>query len=120
MDSRRHVTSGRVSEMFGESQAGTDMFLRTLGWRDVAEQEVEALDETTLSYYEAYADGVNSYLSEHDGAQVSLEYAVLGIQNAEHEIEPWVSSDSVAWLKAMAWGARTKVEGESERRRSDD
>src|SRR5690606_21052333 len=28
MDIGRHVTSGRVAEMFGESQAGTDMFLR--------------------------------------------------------------------------------------------
>jgi len=115
MDFRRHVTSGRVSEMFGESQAGTDMFLRTLGWREVAEQEVEALDETTLSYYEAYADGVNAYLAEHDGAQVSLEYAVLGIQNPDYEIEPWVPADSVAWLKAMAWDLRSNVESETER-----
>ncbi|MGP6169709.1 penicillin acylase family protein [Microbacterium sp. A204] len=115
MDFRRHVTSGRVSEMFGESQAGTDMFLRTLGWRDVAEQEVDALDETTLSYYEAYANGVNAYLSGHDGAQVSLEYAVLGIQNPDYEIEPWVPADSVAWLKAMAWDLRTNVESETER-----
>ena len=115
MDFRRHVTSGRVSEMFGESQAGTDMFLRTLGWRDVAEQEVAALDETTLSYYEAYADGVNAYLGEHDGAQVSLEYAVLGMQNPEYEIEPWVPADSVAWLKAMAWDLRTNIEDETER-----
>lgn len=115
MDFRRHVTSGRVSEMFGESQAGTDMFLRTLGWRDVAEQEVEALDETSLSYYEAYADGVNAYLAEHDGADASLEYAVVGIQNPDYEIEPWEPADSVAWLKAMAWDLRTNIEDETER-----
>lgn len=115
MDFRRHVTSGRVSEMFGESQAGTDMFLRTLGWRDVAEQEVEALDETSLSYYEAYADGVNAYLAENDGAEASLEYAVVGIQNPDYEIEPWEPADSVAWLKAMAWDLRTNIEDETER-----
>ena len=40
MDFRRHVTSGRVSELFGSSQLGTDRFLRTLGWRVIAEQEV--------------------------------------------------------------------------------
>ncbi|WP_222124119.1 penicillin acylase family protein [Microbacterium paludicola] len=115
MDFRRHVTSGRVAEMFGESQVGTDMFLRTLGWRDIAEHEVEALDETSLSYYQAYADGVNAYLAEHDGAEVSLEYAVLGIQNPDYEIEPWEPADSVAWLKAMAWDLRTNVEDETER-----
>src|SRR5688500_6290999 len=43
MDFRRHVTAGRVSELFGESQLATDKFLRTLGWHDIAEQEVEAL-----------------------------------------------------------------------------
>ncbi|MGM7670767.1 penicillin acylase family protein [Microbacterium sp. A93] len=115
MDFRRHVTAGRVAEMFGESQAGTDMFLRTLGWRDVAEQEVEALDETTRAYYDAYADGVNAYLASNDGAELSLEYAVLGIQNPEYEVEPWEPADSVAWLKAMAWDLRTNIEDETER-----
>jgi penicillin amidase len=115
MDFRRHVTSGRVAEMFGESQAGTDMFLRTLGWRDVAEKEVEALDDTTRAYYQAYADGVNAYLAENDGAEASLEYAVLGIQNPDYEIEPWEPADSVAWLKAMAWDLRTNIEDETER-----
>ncbi|MGL3148850.1 penicillin acylase family protein [Microbacterium sp. A82] len=115
MDFRRHVTSGRVAEMFGESQAGTDMFLRTLGWRDTAEQEVEALDETTRGYYDAYAEGVNAYLASHDGADLSLEYAVLGIQNPDYEVEPWEPADSVAWLKAMAWDLRTNIEDETQR-----
>ncbi|MDR2999014.1 MAG: penicillin acylase family protein, partial [Microbacterium sp.] len=60
MDFRRHTTAGRLSEMFGESQTGTDAFLRTLGWRKVAEEEVKNLDETTRGYYEAYAKGVNA------------------------------------------------------------
>ena len=115
MDFRRHVTSGRVAEMFGESQAGTDMFLRTLGWRDVAEQEVAAMDETTLSYYQAYADGVNAYIAERDSADLSLEYAVLGMQNPDYSVEPWEPADSVAWLKAMAWDLRTNIEDETER-----
>ncbi|BDV29399.1 penicillin acylase family protein [Microbacterium terricola] len=115
MDFRRHVTSGRLSELFGESQLSTDSFLRTLGWREIAEQEVEALDETTRSYYDAYAEGVNAYLADHDGADASFEYAVLGLQNADYEIEPWTPADSVAWLKAMAWDLRSNVETESER-----
>ncbi|GAA5034591.1 penicillin acylase family protein [Microbacterium fluvii] len=115
MDFRRHVTSGRVSELFGQSQVGTDAFLRTLGWNEIAEQEVAALDETTRGYYDAYAEGVNAYLAEHDGADVSFEYAVLGLQNADYEIEPWTPADSVAWLKAMAWDLRTNIEDETAR-----
>lgn len=115
MDFRRHVTAGRVAEMFGESQASTDAFLRTLGWRTVAEAEVEAMDEVTRSYYEAYADGVNAYLASRSGAQLSLEYAVLGMQNADYAPEPWQPADSVAWLKAMAWDLRTNIGDETER-----
>ncbi|WP_331709740.1 penicillin acylase family protein [Microbacterium sp. H83] len=115
MDFRRHVTAGRVAEMFGESQAGTDAFLRTLGWRAVAEDEVAAMDDTTLSYYEAYADGVNAYLASRSGAELSLEYGVLGIQNPDYAPEPWEPADSVAWLKAMAWDLRTNLEDETER-----
>ncbi|WP_243075982.1 penicillin acylase family protein [Microbacterium sp. SS28] len=115
MDFRRHVTAGRVSELFGESQLATDKFLRTLGWHDVAEQEVEALDETVRGYYDAYAEGVNAYLADHDGSAVSLEYAVLGLQNPDYEIEPWTPADSVAWLKAMAWDLRGNIETETER-----
>ena len=115
MDFRRHVTAGRVAEMFGESQAGTDAFLRTLGWRKVAEAEVAAMDDVTLGYYEAYADGVNAYLSSRSGSELSLEYAVLGIQNPDYLPEPWEPADSVAWLKAMAWDLRGNIEDEVER-----
>ncbi len=115
MDFRRHVTGGRLAELFGESQLGTDAFLRTLGWRKIAEQEVAALDPTIASYYEAYAEGVNAYLADHDGADASLEYAVLGLQNPDYEIEPWTPVDSVAWLKAMAWDLRSNIEDETER-----
>lgn len=115
MDFRRHVTSGRVAELFGASQVGTDAFLRTLGWRDIAEQEVAALEPEVRANYQAYADGVNAYLATHDGAEVSLEYAILGLQNADYEIEPWTPADSVAWLKAMAWDLRGNVESEAER-----
>lgn len=115
MDFRRHVTSGRLSELFGASQLGTDAFLRTLGWRRIAEQEVADLDDRSRGYYDAYAEGVNAYLAEHDGADASLEYALLGLQNADYEIEPWTPADSVAWLKAMAWDLRTNLEDETER-----
>ena len=115
MDFRRHVTSGRLSELFGESQVGTDTFVRTLGWRAVAEQEVALLDPMTLGYYQSYADGVNAYLDTHDGSDLSLEYAVLGLQNPGYEVEPWTPADSVAWLKAMAWDLRSNLDDEIDR-----
>jgi penicillin amidase len=115
MDFRRHVTAGRLSELFGTSQLGTDEFIRTLGWRNVAEQEVKQMDATSLSYYQAYADGVNAYLGGHKGADISLEYAVLGLQTSGYTPEKWTPADSVSWLKAMAWDLRSNLEDELDR-----
>jgi penicillin amidase len=115
MDFRRHVTSGRLSELFGKSQVGTDTFIRTLGWRAIAEEEVKLLDPITLSYYQAYADGVNAYLTTHSGAELSLEYVVLAVQRPGYTPEKWTPADSIAWLKAMAWDLRSNLEDEIDR-----
>ncbi len=56
MDVRRHITSGRLSEMFGESQVTTDAFLRTLGWRRIAEQEVPMLSDRSRLILDSYAE----------------------------------------------------------------
>ena len=47
MDVRRHVTSGRLSELFGEPTLETDKFVRTMGWRRVAEQELALIEPET-------------------------------------------------------------------------
>ncbi len=115
MDVRRHITSGTLSEMFGESQVETDKFLRSLNWHGVAQEEYELMSPRDRSYYDAYADGVNAYLAEHTGAKASVEYALLGIQGIEYEPEPWEPVDSIAWMKAMAWDLRSNIEEETTR-----
>lgn len=115
MDFRRHVTSGRLSELFGESQLGTDTFIRTLGWRKIAEEETAMLDAESRALYQAYSDGVNAYLSQRSGVSLSLEYGVLALINPGYEPEPWQIADSVAWLKAMAWDLRSNLSDEIER-----
>ncbi|MBX9424696.1 MULTISPECIES: penicillin acylase family protein [Streptomyces] len=115
MDVRRHVTAGRLSEMFGEGQVETDSFLRTLGWRRVAQQEYDKiLSPETKKYLQAYAEGVNAYLKDRKPEDVSVEYAALGLTN-DYAIEPWTPVDSVAWLKAMAWDLRGNMQDEIDR-----
>ncbi|MEV4915925.1 penicillin acylase family protein [Streptomyces tirandamycinicus] len=115
MDVRRHVTAGRLSEMFGAGQVETDAFLRTLGWHRVAQQEFdEKLSPETKKYLRAYADGVNAYLADRDGADLSLEYAALGLIG-DYRPEKWTPVDSVAWLKAMAWDLRGNMQDEIDR-----
>ena len=93
MDVRRHITAGRLSEMFGESQVETDAFVRTLGWRRVAEAEIGLLNAETRDALQAYADGVNAYLAGRSPTQVSVEYAELGLTTRGDQIEPWNPAD---------------------------
>ena len=118
MDVRRHLTAGRLSEMFGADQVETDAFLRTLGWRRVAEAEWSMVSPQTRRYLTAYADGVNAWIAHTGGpaatGRKSLHYRLLGLLNSGYEVEPWHPVDTLAWLKAMAWDLRTNVEDETD------
>lgn len=103
MDVRRHITSGSLAELFGESQVETDTLIRTMGWRRVAEQEVALLDPASRANLDAYAVGVNAYLADHQGADLSVEYPLLSLGGLSYTPAPWTPADSVSWLKAMAW-----------------
>jgi penicillin amidase len=115
MDFRRHVTSGRLSELLGDDALETDMYIRAMGWRDVAEQELSLLAPETLDYLEAYSAGVNAYLDTHDPGEMALEYSVLALGGLDYAPEQWTPADSVAWLKAMAWDLRGNMTEEIER-----
>lgn len=115
MDVRRHMTSGRLSEMFGSTTVDEDEFLRTLGWDRVAKEEYDTqLSDSTKKYLQAYAKGVNAYLKGKDGKDISLEYAALGFEN-DYKPQEWTPVDSVAWLKAMAWDLRGNMDDEIDR-----
>jgi penicillin amidase len=117
MDFRRHITSGRLSELFGADQVDTDRYIRTLGWRRTAQQEWDSVSSPdTRRYLSAYAEGVNGWLAGHGNTStVSLEYSILGLQSTGYRIEKWDPVDSVAWLKAMAWDLRGNMTEEFDR-----
>ena len=115
MDFRRHVAAGRLSELYGPSQVQTDAYVRTLGWRRVAEQELALLAPSTRRALDAYAAGVNAYLGDRSAAELSLEYRLLGLQGLDYTPERWTAADSVSWLKVMAWDLGSNLNQEAER-----
>ncbi len=115
MDFWRHVGSAQLSEMFGESQFETDAFIRTMGWRTVAEAEWEALNEESKTNLYSFTAGVNAYLKDHKGTAASLEYAVLKLLTPDYEIEEWTPIHLLTWGKAMAWDLRGNLGEEIER-----
>ena len=57
MEVWRHISAGRLSEMFGESQLDTDRFIRTLGWRQATERDLAAMAPEARAVVDAYARG---------------------------------------------------------------
>jgi penicillin amidase len=119
MDFRRHVTAGRLSELVGQNDAAlqADKVVRTLGWRRVAEAELEQADPTTRRYLDDYARGVNDYIGNRSPSQLGLDYTVLGLAHSLPHIEPWTPLDSMTWFKAMAWDLRGNYDDELGRAR---
>ncbi|MFI9486987.1 penicillin acylase family protein [Promicromonospora sp. NPDC052451] len=117
MDYRRHVTAGRLAELVGNNEDAiqADMVIRTFGWRHVAEEEFNVLDDSTRQYLQAYADGVNAYLAGRSPSETAVEYTVLDVSVEVNEPEPWDPIDSLAWLKAMAWDLRGNYDDELDR-----
>lgn len=97
MEVNRRVAAGRLAELFGEAALATDKFLRTLGIRRKAVAAFAALQPETQSYLQAYADGVNAFLSKRPSA-LPIEFMAFDV-----EPEPWTPADSLGWLKMMAW-----------------
>ena len=115
MDFQRHVGAGRLSEMLGSATLDTDTFLRTVGWERVARAELDLLDADSLATLQAYSDGVNAYLADHAGSELSLEYLFLGLLNPDYQPPAWEPLNTLTWAKAMAWDLRDNMDNEIER-----
>jgi penicillin G amidase len=107
MEVWRHISAGRLSELFGKSTLAEDRFIRTLGWRRAAERDLASMPEGPRSALDAYAQGVNAYIDQHRGA-LGLAFVVTGLKNGSggiggYDLEPWTALDSLAWQKVQSW-----------------
>jgi len=111
MEFSRRQGSGRLSEILGKSALGSDRFIRTVGWHRTAAQELEQLDGEARSVLEAYAEGVNAYISTHRG-RLGLEFTILGLTGVKFEPEPWTPLNTITWAKVMAWSLSGNMDNE--------
>jgi penicillin amidase len=97
MEFQRRTGAARLSEVFGEATLPTDRYLRHFGFYELAQASYDQADEQTRALVDAYAAGVNAYISERDPGELAFELALLGLQGVEYEIEPWQPADSFVW-----------------------
>jgi penicillin amidase len=88
------------------------MYLRTVGFRRVAEQEYQEMDPDTKSIFDAYAEGVNAYIGGKAPSRLGIEYTLLKLQGVPAVVEPWVPADSITWSKLMAQDLSTNMRRE--------
>ncbi|MFQ3566477.1 MAG: penicillin acylase family protein [Aggregatilineales bacterium] len=105
MEFNRHIGRGAIQELTGRNEAamGTDIFIRTVGWREAAERTFASGDEEELSVLQAFADGVNAYIGSRPQELLALEYRLLGLTGITIELEPWTPVDTLNWGIVMSW-----------------
>jgi penicillin amidase len=111
MEFWRRAGSGRLSEILGESALENDKFIRTVGWHRTATEEFNTLTAEDRQILEAYADGVNAYISNNQ-ERLGLEFFILGLTGVKYEPEPWTPLHTITWGKMMAWDLGGNMDAE--------
>lgn len=101
MEFNRRVAGGRLASMFGagtdNSLIAADEFLRTMGFYQSAQTELNNLDPTVRAELQAYSDGVNAFITTHQYT-MPLEFSILGIHAG-----PWTPLDSLAYGRVVSF-----------------
>ena len=97
MDFNRRLGYGTLSAAVGAPTIDLDRYVRLMGLRRAAEQELQSIDADSLAILEAYAAGVNAYIETHRN-RLPLEFTLLGVSP-----EPWKPLDTLVWGKVMSW-----------------
>ncbi len=112
MELWRRIGAGRLSELFGEGVLGTDIYLRTMGFARLAEQEYAMYEDEYRRILDAYAAGVNAYILDRKPAKLGIEFSLLKLIGAEFEIEPWTPVNTLTWIKVMSQDLGANMESE--------
>ncbi len=101
----RRTARGTLSEVLGESQLQTDIFMRITGFsNDELQAAWNNLDPEAKTAVQAYVDGFNRRIGEirKDLALLPYEFVVVGMETARSFIpDDWTVYDVLAWMSTM-------------------
>ncbi|HLM60712.1 MAG TPA: penicillin acylase family protein [Pyrinomonadaceae bacterium] len=90
MDLMRRTGRGELAEIFGKPALEEDKRRRTFGYARVAEAAAARMDQQSRRIYEAYAAGVNAFISSLDAQTIPAEFRII-----QYRPRPWTVADSV-------------------------
>ena len=97
MDENRRLANGTFAELVGTAALPNDIQLRTLGLSRAAVLSSLEYPPRVMELLEAYAAGVNNWISNHN---LPPEYAALEITR----IPPWTALDTIGVAKLLSFG----------------
>jgi penicillin G amidase len=97
MDMLRHVTEGRLSEIFGEKYVETDLLLRSLRFGLKSQKILASADTASLDAIRAFTEGVNQFI-KMNGHHLPPEFGIL-----KYKPENWEPAQSLNMIGYMAW-----------------
>jgi len=96
IDLTRRLAQGKLSELFGSLTLNWDRHQRLVGHKRLAQKFLNRLTEEDRNRLQAYADGINRYVS--DCKTLPFEYLMLG-----KDFEPYSLSDILSVLSFQTW-----------------
>jgi penicillin G amidase len=96
LDYLRREASGTLAELVGQDALASDVELRTIGLRRAAERSFAAYGPQARDGLQAYADGVNAWVTQNP---LPAEYRALALTR----FEPWSAIDCAVIGKALAF-----------------
>ncbi|OYT69845.1 MAG: hypothetical protein CFK52_12865 [Chloracidobacterium sp. CP2_5A] len=90
MDLLRRVAAGELAEIFGAPALDEDRLHRAYGFARLCEATVAQMDADERRHLEAYAAGVNAYLSQCNDQALPLECRLL-----RYRPRPWHPTDTL-------------------------
>ncbi|MCX6002517.1 MAG: penicillin acylase family protein [Chloroflexi bacterium] len=105
MEFFRKTCGGRIEELTGKKAGlvNTDIYLRSLGLYDVCKKAYDLYTPDQRAPLDAFAEGVNAYISGRSPDQLSVNYSILGLTGVKFKVEHWTAMDTLAFGKLMAW-----------------
>jgi penicillin amidase len=94
MDLLRRTARGELAEIFGNTVLEEDKRHRTFGFAQTADAEVAQATPAARAILEAYASGVNAYISGLEAKSLPPEFQIL-----QYQPRPWTPSDSLVLAK---------------------
>lgn len=100
MEFQTRVAGGRLSEILGEERLPIDRMFRRLGMVYGAEQTLANMEKNPemKATVEAYAEGVNAYISSLKRQEIPFEYKLL-----DYKPEKWTALKTYLFLMFMSY-----------------